>query len=434
MDRELTHFRDLRADSLCNRKALPKNFNPQTSLFGAIDIPNHRIEDECDTMAEERRIKRKNRHLHEDTFSFPEIGVPFLWPLELFEGYVEEGAKVLGDDMKYLKEVEKTQVEKPRPTWATPNKVRLKLRTLQVRDFSKGGEGVCTLVVAPYAGHTSVIVDFHKNQSLIEALQANGVEKVCATDWNSATYDMKDYDIDNYLEELDKVVDELGGTVNLAGMCQGGWLATMYAARFPHKVNKLVIAGSPIDTSAGKGTIKEYARKYPFEFYEELVAAGGGLLRGDYMLEGFKSLHPEKQYFDKYVELYEHIDEPDYVHRFEDFERWYEYTINLPGKWYLQVVKDLFRENRLFKGEFEALGKKLNLKDIRCPMYMLAGEKDDITPKEQVFSAEQRVGTEKGQIRKATAKGGHIGLFMGSTPLRENWPEIAKWLASGREG
>ena len=29
---------------------------------------------------------------------------------------------------------------------------------------------------------------------------------------------------------------------------------------------------------------------------------------------------------------------------------------------------------------------------------------------------------------KALARGGHIGLFMGGTTLRENWTEIARWI------
>ena len=35
---------------------------------------------------------------------------------------------------------------------------------------------------------------------------------------------------------------------------------------------------------------------------------------------------------------------------------------------------------------------------------------------------------DKEEIVKETAGGGHIGLFMGSKPLRENWPKIAKWI------
>jgi poly(3-hydroxybutyrate) depolymerase len=195
-------------------------------------------------------------------------------------------------------------------------------------------------------------------------------KRVCATDWKSATEEMKYYDIDNYLNELNVCVDELGGMVNLAGMCQGGWLCAMYAARFPDKVNTLIIAGSPIDTDAGEGTIKEYSHKLPMEFYEKLVKVGGGFLKGEVMLAGFKSLHLKEQYRDKFVELYDHIDDPEYVEGFENFERWYEYAINLPGKWYLQVVRELFKENKFFKGEFIGLRKNLNLSDIKCPVYI----------------------------------------------------------------
>lgn len=66
--------------------------------------------------------------------------------------------------------------------------------------------------------------------------------------------------------------------------------------------------------------------------------------------------------------------------------------------------------------------------DIKFPVYLLAGAKDDITPKEQVFNAEKHLGTKKSDIVKDTTDGGHIGLFMGSKPLREDWPRVAKWI------
>ncbi len=360
---------------------------------------------------------------------------PFLLSCTLYMDYIdkimgtlEEDEHAFEDYLKYLEVFEKTQIEKPAPIWNTENKVRLDLNTLKLRDFSRGGKGIYTLIVPPYAGHTSMIVDFSPKQSLIETLLENGIEKVCSIDWKSATEEIKDYNIDNYLDELDICVDELGGRVNLAGMCQGGWLVAMYAARFPEKVNTVIMGGTPIDTDAGEGVIKMYAHKFPMEFYEMLVAMGGGVLKGDFMLAGFKSLQPEKQYIDKYLMLYENIDNPSYVRRFETFERWYEHTINLPGRWYLQVVKELFKENRFFKGGFVGLGKKLSLGNIKCPVYLLAGEMDDLTPKEQVFNTEEHLGTEKSEIVKDIANGGHIGLFMGTKPLSENWPRIAQWI------
>jgi poly(3-hydroxybutyrate) depolymerase len=333
-------------------------------------------------------------------------------------------------NMKFLQEVVKTEVDKKKPEWATHNKQLTVLHTFTLRDFSGSyvGDETPVLILPPYAGHTSVIADFHKKQSLVESLLGHGLKRVLVTDWHSATMVMKDYDIDNYLEEIHIAVNDLGGHVNLIGLCQGGWMASLYTARFPEQVASLVLAGSPIDTHAGKGQIEDAATKLPMSFFEGLVASGGGLLLGSHMLEGFKSMHPEKQYVDKYIELYEHIDDVDYIKRTENFERWYEYTLNLPGLWYLQVIRDLFKGNKFIKGKFVALGKTLNPKDIHCPLYLLAGEQDDITPKEQVFAAEKYFGTPKTKIVKDLATGGHIGLFMGTQALENNWPKIAKWV------
>jgi len=55
------------------------------------------------------------------------------------------------------------------------------------------------------------------------------------------------------------VVDDQGGKVHLIGLCQGGWLCAMFAARFPGKAQSLVLAGAPVDTDAGHGNIGRMA-------------------------------------------------------------------------------------------------------------------------------------------------------------------------------
>ena len=121
-----------------------------------------------------------------------------------------------------------------RPTLATPNQIRLNLRTMALRDYGTP-KGIPTLVDAPHAGHTAVIADYHQGQSLIQTLLANGIDHVALTDWKSATDDMKDFDIDNYLADMVVAIDDLGGRVNVVGLCQGGWVSAMIAARFPDK-------------------------------------------------------------------------------------------------------------------------------------------------------------------------------------------------------
>jgi poly(3-hydroxyalkanoate) synthetase len=75
-----------------------------------------------------------------------------------------------------------------------------------------------------------------------------------------------------------------------------------------------------------------------------------------------------------------------------------------------------------------ALGQILSLRDIKVPLYLLAGESDDITTREQVFNAEELVGTRRHEIVKKLVPGGHIGLFMGVHTLRHAWPEIGAWI------
>jgi hypothetical protein len=175
-------------------------------------------------MAEKPTVKPTNLSL---------LSVPAFWPMAMATAMFEEGTELYAKNLKFVDEEIKIHDEL-RPALATPNQVRLDLRTMVLRDYGKPS-GIPTLVDAPHAGHTAMIADYHKGQSLIETLLANGIDHVALTDWKSATADMKDLEIDNYLAEIVVAIDDLGGRVNLVGLCQGGWVSAMIAARFPDK-------------------------------------------------------------------------------------------------------------------------------------------------------------------------------------------------------
>jgi len=353
----------------------------------------------------------------------------FFSPMIAAVGMLKAETELSARNLRFWAEDEKIHHEM-HPAMATKNQPLLDLRTMILRDYSaEHAAGLPTIVVAPYAGHSAMIADYQPGQSLMETLRTNGVQRLLLTDWKSATGDMKDLEIDQYLAELNVCVDEVGGRVNLVGLCQGGWFSAMFAARFPHKVASLVLAGSPIDADAGDGPIKNMAQTTPTSTYAELVRMGGGLMQGRFMLMGWKNMHPEEHYFQSHIDLYEHIDDPAYRRKEEAFASWYENPINLPGRWYMQAIVQLFKENRFAKGKFVALGRTLNLKTITCPVYLLAGQSDDITTPEQVLNARQYLGTPDAKIIDRTVPGGHIGLFMGAHTLKDTWPGIAAWIA-----
>ena len=361
-----------------------------------------------------------------------EHSVPFFWPMAPWVELGEEAAEIFQRNLDFAIEEEREEFDL-KPVWASPNEVLYDLNTMQLRDFSDAAARsdtkiVPTVIDAPYAGHHSTIADYAKGQSLVETLQSNGIRRVLCMDWKSATDQRKDYNIDIYLAEINAIVDDLGGQINLIGLCQGGWMAAMFAARYPHKVATLVAAGAPLDCDAGEGFVKKIAKEQPMSFFEDLVIQGGGLMRGKFMLAGWKSMHPEEHYFKTYLDLYENVEDPAFIKKREEFERWYEHPLDLPGVWYLQAIKLLFKDNQLYKGTFSALGRKIGLADIICPTFLMAGESDDITPSPQVFAAEAKLGTPKDRIAKKLVPGGHIGLFMGSKTLKNFWPEVASWI------
>lgn len=360
-----------------------------------------------------------------------EHSVPFFWPWAAAAAMGERALQLMRHNADFVTEA--ARLDHPgAPTWATPNTVRLDLKTMRLRDFGNAATDgtIPVLVDAPFAGHSSTIADYAPGQSLVQTLRDNGLPWVLATDWKSATPRMRWFDIDTYLAELNVAVDDLGGRVHLVGLCQGGWLSTMFAARFPGKVQSLVLAGSPIDTNAGHGPIRKLAHEMSLSDYEALVDAGRGLMPGATMLAGWKNMHPAQQYAGKYLDLYQHLDDHDYLERTETFARWYENPLDLPGAYYLQAIDQLFQRNLLAKGQFVALGRALQLKDVTVPAYLLAGEADDITTHEQVFAAKHLFGTPAAHIVQQLVPGGHIGLFMGRKTLQTAWPVIARWIAA----
>ena len=137
------------------------------------------------------------------------------------------------------------------PEWTTPNRVTLDLPSLLLRDFSSGeSHGRPVLVVTPFSLHDAGLADLAPGHSPIESLLANGCHDLFLVQWKSATAKTRLNTIDSQFAALNVVVDEIGPPVDLVGLCQGGWLSLAYAARFPNKVRRLVLAGAPVDTAA----------------------------------------------------------------------------------------------------------------------------------------------------------------------------------------
>lgn len=308
--------------------------------------------------------------------------------------------------------------------WTTAGSVALELSTMRLRDCSRTRSGQPALICAPYALHRAQIADFAPGHSVVQSLQHGGIDRVYLTDWRSASPEMRYLSIDSYLGDLNVAVDEIGAPVDLVGLCQGGWLSLLYAARFPAKVRRLVLAGAPVDLSI-ESRLSQLARNAPEMVYDQLVARGGGNVSGEEMLHVWsKAPGPD----DIAAALQRELSDEEGAALLARFDRWNTETLNLPGTYYLQIVNWIFRENRIASGNFTALGRAIDLKDIKVPVFLLAGLDDDVVPAVQALATAGLIGTPPAFVAAASEPSNHLGLFMGVRTHAYAWPRIAEWL------
>lgn len=316
-----------------------------------------------------------------------------------------------------------------KPTWVTEYREDLTWPQARLLDFSTDKKGVLpTLLLPPQAGHASTIADYSPGQSQVITARDAGLTNLYVLDWLGASAETSSSTIETYIRIIDESVDRVGGKVNLMGDCQGGWLATIYTALHPDKVNTLSMGGAPIDYHAGESAILDSIRKMKrlgneMLIYRAMVALGGGNHLGISQINGFKLLEPAEE-IKRLSALWENIADPNYVQRHIDFTNWFEWGQDVPGAFYLWIVQHLFINNELIQRKLLVDGKVVDLAAIECPLFLLAGSRDHITPAPQQFALATYASTPDDAVTTELVDAGHLGLFMGRSALRDHWSPI----------
>ena len=358
---------------------------------------------------------------------YPLVAFGLLWPALVAEQTSEFSAAV-AHGLVDLADGAHDEPHLVEPGWVTSNEVVLELRSVRLRRFGKPTSGRPTLICAPFALHAATVTDVAPGYSLVEALQATLSGPVHVTDWRSADANSGARTIDDYVADLNVLIDELGGNVDLIGLCQGGWMGLAYAARFPGKVRRLVLAGAPIDIAAGNSAVSRLALSTPFGVFQELVGLGGGRMLGRQLLRFWEPKSLDSTEIHSTLQSSDAIDTNAFRRLEARFREWYAWTMNLPGRYYLEVIERLYLKNEIARGDFQILGRRIDLASVTIPIYLLAARDDHVVAQEQVIGLRRLVGTPASALAQAIAPCRHLGLFMGRHTLANEWREIARWL------
>ena len=282
---------------------------------------------------------------------------------------------------------------------------------------------VYALVNRPY------ILDLQPDRSVVRRLTEAGFD-VYLLDWGEptrldASLDMGDY-AGRYLDNVLDATCEHSGVeaVHLLGYCMGGTMALMHTALDGERVRTLGLMATPVAFEGTGGILEQWATYFDPEVAVETL----GNMPAELLSAEFSMMDPVDQYVTKYVQLYENLENDDFVENFARMERWIWDGVDVAGAAFAEFVGEVYKDNNLVAGEYALDGQPVRLADIEVPLLTVVGEYDHIVPADSSRPVVDLVGSE--DTRLIEFPRGHIGISVSGKAHDQLWPDVCEWYAA----
>jgi polyhydroxyalkanoate synthase len=292
----------------------------------------------------------------------------------------------------------------------TPGKVIHRTPLYELIQYSPATEAVLKVpvVIFPPWINRFYILDLNPQKSLIRWAVEQGLT-VFMVSWKSADASMAEVTWDDYVlaqvDAIDVVRDQLGvEAVHAIGYCVAGTtlaatLAWLTARGEADKVKSATFFTAQVDFRAA-GDLLNFIDDEQLAVIRQL--SPDGFLDGRYMALTFNLLRGRDLIWNYVADNY--LLGRDYAPF--DLLHWNGDTTNLPAKWHLSYLTDLYRDNLLVQpGALAIAGTPLDLTKVATPSYIQAGREDHIAPAESVWKFTDLFA---GPLKFVLAGSGHI--------------------------
>lgn len=323
-------------------------------------------------------------------------------------------------------------LDRPR-TGCTPHVTVWRRDRVSLRRYRAGMEGRRPpVLLIPSLINRSHIWDLRPGDSFVEGLRARGYD-VFLIDWGVPDERDAGNTVSTYVDDYLPAAYEAATTAADAapavlGHCFGGVIATLWAASTPKQPPALVALGVPTNWAemGPLATITQYARIDP-----EDVLDRTGNVPPTTLLRAFQMLRPLGDLVG-YVTLWDRLDNRQAGQAIWALTDWAHDHVPFPGAAFVEMIRQLSRENGMFTGEVLLDGSPRKLSAVSCPFLNVYGEHDHVTPPASVTPLADLVGSAVRETVKLRA--GHIGLLVGGTSRKQTLPAVTEWLESVTSG
>ena len=306
-------------------------------------------------------------------------------------------------------QVDKTAFEVGGNLGTSPGAVVFRNEVLELIQYAPATPNVYArpqLIVPPQI-NKYYIFDLSKGKSIVEYL-VNNEFQVFVVSWRNPTGEHRDWDLDTYvaalIEAIQAVRDITGNAdVNLHGACSGAMtisaLLGHLASRGEKTVNAATLMVAVLD-NINQSQLGLFSTPEAVELAKQNSMAKG-VLAGEEIGRVFAWMRPNDLVWNFWVNNYLLGKAPPAF----DILYWNNDTTRLPAKLHGQLL-DIFTNN-LFSTPraLNVLGTPIDLSEVTCDTYVLAGMTDHITPWKGVYSTARTFG---GKTRYVLSSSGHI--------------------------
>lgn len=326
------------------------------------------------------------------------------------------GADILAEDIEAghgalrIRQVDHTKFELGVNMAATPGKVVYRNDLIELIQYAPTTEEVYKrplLIIPPWI-NKFYILDLNPEKSFIRWAVAQGLT-VFVVSWVNPDTRHRDKDFAAYMKEgifaaMDAVEAATGEkNITAIGYCVGGTLLSSTLAYMAQKGDKRIESATLFTTQVDfryPGDLKVFVDEEQIAATEEKMK-DTGYLDGSKMATAFNMLRPNDLIWSYVVNNYIRGKAPMAF----DLLAWNSDSTRMPAANHSYYLRNCYLNNNLTKGEMVLDGVKLNLGDVKIPIYNLASREDHIAPAKSVFIGSQYFG---GPMRYVMAGSGHI--------------------------
>jgi class III poly(R)-hydroxyalkanoic acid synthase PhaC subunit len=276
----------------------------------------------------------------------------------------------------------------------------------------------------------SYILDVGEGSSVIGGLTDLGYD-VYLLDWGSPGYEDSNLSLDNYVLDylevaIKRAIRHSGANeISLVGYCLGGTISAIFASITELPIKNLVLSTIPVDFSIGIVPAKWLEGLQNGKLNFDQFADVYGVIPPEIMYGMFRGLSPV--YISPMVSLITRANDEDYVEKWRRMDKWTKDSASFSGAAFKQLFNDLYKENKLIKGELMIGGKRVDLSNINCPLFVLSTSRDTLVLEPQSLPIMELVSSEDKTYQVVEA--GHVSLAL--TGMFAVFAD--KWLSSRSE-